>query len=128
VRVYKDGIVKAIVEGGDGYGWYLSRWQYEQLHGLVKEDKGEVNMDDITWSAERVKELLGIEVEGKPLETAFVLFAERIAALEKMVVMNMHEECGSHDVFRVHSDLVLDEDVVAVIQNVKSKMSNKKES
>jgi len=47
---------------------------------------------------------------------------DRIAALEKMVVMNMYEKCGEHDVFRVHSDLVLDEDVVAVVESVKRKM------
>jgi hypothetical protein len=58
----------------------------------------------------------------------YLTLEDRIATLEKIVVMGMHEKCGEHDVFRVHSDLVLDEDVVAVIQNVKLKMSNKKET
>jgi hypothetical protein len=52
----------------------------------------------------------------------YLTLEDRVAALEKMVVMNTHEECGEHDVFRVHSDLVLDEDVVAVVESVKRKM------
>jgi len=61
----------------------------------------------------------------------YLTLEDRVAALEKMVVMGIHEkvvvmgtheECGEHDVFRVHSDLVLDEDVVAVVESVKRKM------
>lgn len=46
---------------------------------------------------------------------------DRVATLEKVVVMSLHEECGDHDVFRVHSDLVLDSDVAQMVERVKRK-------
>jgi hypothetical protein len=52
----------------------------------------------------------------------YLTLEDRITTLEKIIVMGIYEKCGDHDVFRVHSDLVLDKDVISVVESVKRKM------
>jgi hypothetical protein len=87
---------------------YLSEGKIFEIEGVTPEQAFQVEL--VQELSDNMNFYQGVE--------------DRIATLEKVVVMELYEKVNHHEVFRVHSDVVLDSDVIQLIKRVQLKMKN----